>query len=146
MKKGSSLSPPTSHMEGFRIPIQPTTFTHNTRSANNIPTLASSYMEPRNIEDYSKLIRFSRREGYLYRLTKASSSSSSSATSGDTKESGEGSGEGSGNTWKKRYLVLHDGYLYIRKKMLKDLFALIQTALQSGPMAGSKPGKFHPGQ
>ena len=33
-----------------------------------------------------------------------------------------------------------------RKKMHTDIFNLIQKALQSGPMAGSKPGKFHTGQ
>ena len=30
--------------------------------------------------------------------------------------------------------------------MHKDYFTLIQTALQSGPMSGSKPGKFYLGQ
>ena len=41
-------------------------------------------------------------------------------------------------------VVLYDAAL--RTKMHMDYFKLIQTALQSGPMAGSKPGKFHVGQ
>ena len=41
-------------------------------------------------------------------------------------------------------VILYDTVL--RKKMHKDYFTLIQTALQSGPMSGSKPGKFYLGQ
>ena len=41
-------------------------------------------------------------------------------------------------------VILFDNRM--RKKMHKDLFALVQKSVQSGPMKGSKPGKFHVGQ
>ena len=44
---------------GFRIPTDP----------SPPVTAASSYMAPRNMEEYGRMIRFSRKVGYLYRLT-----------------------------------------------------------------------------
>ena len=74
-------------------------------------TMASSYMAPRNLEDYSKLIRFSKEAGYLYRLTKTSSSSETKDTPLSTSR-GSSDNNLAGRVWKKRFLVLNDGYLY----------------------------------
>ena len=122
MKSGSSLSPPKSPMahhsdnlQGFRIPNSPV---HNGNQQHR-PMMASSYMAPRNMNDYSKLIRFSRKEGYLYRLTKKTvgvssstkSNASATATTNGSNSTSETTRSGE-RQWKKRFLVLNDGYLY----------------------------------